>query len=238
MSLDINMTKYNHDQNIHFSAILREVVFGMEDGMVSSLGAITGIAIGSQDHSTVFLAGAVIIAVESISMGIGSYLSHRSGQEVNARKLVEEKIELAEFPKEEKEELFNMFMRDGWPKDLSRQMADEASRDKELMLKEMAYRELKISIGTPVSSLNLGLFMFVSYIFGGIIPLFAYFVLPISSAIKVSIVITLVGLFGLGAITTRYTQSLWLKSGLRVLLLGGIALLVGFWVGKLVVLFQ
>ena len=229
------MTKYNHGQNVHFGTILREVVFGMEDGMVSTLGAITGIAIGSQDHFIVLLAGMVIIAVESISMGIGSYLSNQSVKEVSARKLVEEKIELAEFPKEEKEELFQMFMRDGWPENLSRQMAEEASRNKELILKEMAYRELKIPVESSISPFKLGVSMFFSYIVGGAIPLIAYFVLPIALAIKVSILITLVGLFGLGAITTRYTKSSWLRSGLRVLLLGGIALLVGFWIGKLVV---
>ena len=228
------MTKYNHGQNVHFGTILREVVFGMEDGMVSTLGAITGIAIGSQDHFIVLLAGMVIIAVESISMGIGSYLSNQSVKEVNARKLVEEKIELAEFPKEDKEELFQMFMSDGWPENLSRQMAEEASRNKELILKEMAYRELKIPVESSISPFKLGVSMFFSYIVGGAIPLIAYFVLPIALAINVSILITLVGLFGLGAITTRYTKSSWLRSGLRVLLLGGIALLVGFWIGKLV----
>ena len=147
---------------------------------------------------------------------------------------MEEKIELAEFPKEEKEELFQMFMRDGWPENLSRQMAEEASRNKELILKEMAYRELKIPVESSISPFKLGVSMFFSYIVGGAIPLIAYFVLPIALAIKVSILITLVGLFGLGAITTRYTKSSWLRSGLRVLLLGGIALLVGFWIGKLV----
>ena len=75
--------------------------------------------------------------------------------------------------------------------------------------------------------------MFVAYIIGGLIPLFAYFVLPISMAIKVSTVVTLIGLFALGAATTRYTKGSWLKMGSRVLVLGGIALTVGFFVGKL-----
>ncbi len=48
------MTKYQHHRNTSIGSTIREIVFGMEDGMVSTLGAITGIAIGSQDHYTEF----------------------------------------------------------------------------------------------------------------------------------------------------------------------------------------
>lgn len=230
------MAKYNHGREVNVSATLREVVFGMEDGMVSTLGAITGIAIGSQDHFTVILAGMVIISVEAISMGMGSYISNRSGYEVNQRKLWEEKSELAEFPKEEKKELIGLFIRDGWPEDLAQKMADEASLNKDLILAEMMYRELKIPSGAPISSPKLGLYMFFSYIIGGLIPLFAYFFLPTLLALKISIIVTLAGLFGLGAETSRYTKVSWLKSGLRVLIVGGISLAVGLLVGKIVAL--
>lgn len=232
------MTKYHHAQNDTISSTLREVVFGMEDGMVSTLGAITGIAIGSQDHFTVLLAGVVIISVEAISMGIGSYLSNRSGREVDRRKMAEEKIELAEFPTEEKEELLNMFMRDGWAESFARKMADEASRDKDLMLKEMTYRELKISSEDAVSSSRLGLYMFFSYIAGGMIPLSSYFFLSTDMALKVSVAVTLTGLFGLGAIITKYTKVSWIQSGSRVLCMGGIALAVGFLVGNIAVVLK
>ena len=59
-----------HHKKSNFASVLKEIVFGVEDGMVSTLGSITGIAVGSGNHSTVLLAGSVIIAVESISMGI------------------------------------------------------------------------------------------------------------------------------------------------------------------------
>src|SRR3989344_8832426 len=89
---------YVHHQSSHIASVLKEVVFGMEDGMVSTLGSITGIAIGSGDHSMVILAGIVIISVESISMGIGSYVSNLSHEEMNQRKIKEEQEELQNFP--------------------------------------------------------------------------------------------------------------------------------------------
>ncbi len=218
---------------MHVGTTLREVVFGIEDGMVSTLGAITGIAIGSQNKPTVLLAGIVIIAVESISMGVGSYLANKSKQSSDKQKLAEEKLELKKFPDEEKNELYQMFLRDGWSKKLAGHMMNEATSNKKLMLKEMAYRELQISSHKPMSAVKNGIYMYFSYIVGGVIPLTAYFVLPIEIAIPISIIETLAGLFLLGATTVKYTNERWFVSGTRVLTLGGIALLVGLLVGKL-----
>ena len=75
------------------------------------------------------------------------------------------------------------------------------------------------------------LFMFFAYIIGGIIPLSAYFFLPISDAISISIPLTLVALFAIGAGLTVYTKQSWIKNGLHMLIFGGAALLIGLTVG-------
>ena len=226
------MTIYDHHRTTSVSSTIREVVFGMQDGMVSTLGAITGIAIGSQDHFTVILSGMVIISVESISMGIGSYLSNRSEYDVNQRRIEEEKEEIAEFPQQEKSELIQMFIRDGWPEEIALEMSDVAAKDPTLMLKEMAYRELLIT-HKPSLAFRNSVFMFFSYILGGLLPLLAYFLLPLQSAMTVSVIITLIGLFGIGAYTTKYSKASWLKAGGRVLVLGTVAMGVGFLMGEL-----
>ena len=228
------MTLYNHQQNTSIGSTVREVVFGMMDGMVSTLGAITGIAIGSQDQYTVILSGTVIIAVESISMSIGSYISNRSEYEVNHRRIEEEKEEIEKFPNQEKEELLQMFIRDGWPADFAIKMSDAALKDPDLMLKEMTYRELLITDSSPNDALRNSLFMFFSYIIGGLLPLIAYLIVPIQNAMPISVVITLVGLFGLGAITTKYSKTSWVKAGSRVLLLGITALVIGLLLGEII----
>ena len=227
---------YIHHKSSKLVSAIREVVFGMEDGMVSTLGAITGIAVGSYDKFTVILAGSVIIAVESISMGMGAYISSLSARDIKKRKLYEEKMEIKDFPLEETEELREIYINDGWPKDLATKMAQVASKDRELMLKEMAYHELEVSPSDKSNPWHNGLFMFFAYIVGGIIPLFAYFAFPLNVAIYISIIITLAGLFILGAGTTKYTKGNWLKMGSRVLLLGGVALLAGYAIGKLAAL--
>lgn len=200
--------------------------------MVSTLGAVTGIAIGSQDHFMVVMAGMVIIAVESISMGVGSYLSNRSQQDLHHRVLHEEREEIKDYPHEEQHELNRMFIRDGWPPHLAEHMTEVAAKDRHLMLQEMAYRELNIagtSHGTPIRN---GIYMFIAYVVGGMVPLLAYLLMSVSQAMPISIVVTLLGLFGLGAATTRLTKGGWFRSGLRIMILGGLAMVIGLVVGN------
>lgn len=223
---------YIHHQKSSVITALKEIVFGMEDGMVSTLGAITGIAIGTRDPHVVLLAGFVIISVESISMGIGSYLSNLSHREVEQRKIAEEKEELENYPEEEKEELEMLYIKDGWPKDLAREMAEVAAKNPDLILKEMIKHELDLPSEESSPVLG-GLFMFSAYIVGGFIPLTAYIFLPISTALFISTPITLLGLFLLGSATTKFTKQNWLKASLRMLVLGGIALGVGLIAGIL-----
>lgn len=227
-----NNPKYIHHQRPGIASSIREIVFGMEDGMVSTMGAVTGIAIGSDDHFIVVLAGIVIIAVESISMGVGSYLSSKSEREVNERMLAEEREEIKKYPLEEKEEMVGLFVKDGWSKMLARKMAEEASAKKKLMLQEMAYRELQVFPSQKEEPIKNGFFMWGSYIIGGLIPVIPYFLIPaVEPVIPISIFITLVGLFFLGVATTRFTQRSWWKAGLEMLFIAGVAALVGYGVG-------
>src|SRR3989344_7305440 len=89
MGIHHNPDFIHHQKNSLSVSIIREIVFGMEDGLVSTMGAVTGIAAASQNHFIVILSGVVIIAVESISMGVGSYLSTKSERAMEERILAE-----------------------------------------------------------------------------------------------------------------------------------------------------
>lgn len=222
-----------HHNTSRIVSTIREIVFGLEDGMVSTLGAVTGVAAGSMDHGIVLLAGFVIISVESISMGIGSYLSNKSESDIHEQKLAEERYEISNYRHDEQVILENIYIKEGWPKNLAKNMATTAAKDKRLMLREMSYHEMNVVPFSSKDASRRGIFMFFAYIVGGFVPLVAYLFLPIEQAVYYSIIVTLVSLFLLGAITTKYTKKQWFKSGLRIFVLGGVALLVGLVVGKI-----
>ena len=100
-----------HHQKSKILPLLREVVFGVEDGMVSTLGAITGIATATGNYFIVVLSGVVVISVESISMGVGSYISNHSVKQLEKRKLYEEEIEVKKYPEAEPKRRFVRYRR-------------------------------------------------------------------------------------------------------------------------------
>lgn len=227
--------EYLHHQNPSIGASVREFVFGMEDGMVSTLGAVTGIAAATNDRFTIFLAGFVLVAVESLSMAVGSYLSSKSERAIDEHKLKEEQEELVRMPLEEKAELVEMYVKDGWPAPLATAMAETASQNKKLFLQEMAYRELKIIPDNMENPLRNGTIMGFSYIFGGAIPLVPYiFLAAVASSLGWSIGVTLLALFILGVYTTKFSHRAWWRAGGEMVLLASIAAGVGYGVGQLV----
>ena len=227
----VEKSKYIHHNDIKILANFRELVFGLEDGMVSTLGAVTGIAVGINNSRFIILSGIVIVIVEAISMAIGSYLSTKSIRELNDRKLKEEKSQIEEEINMEKQELFDIYVKDGWPKDFSKEMVQTASKDKKLFFKEMISKELKINIDETKNPARGAVLMLFFYIIGGSLPVIPYFFLEAPSSIVLSIVLTLIGLFILGVITSRFTNRNWLKSGSEVFLLASLAALMGYIIG-------
>lgn len=225
--------EYIHHADPVDTSFVREGVFGIEDGMVSTLGAITGIATATGDFFTVVLAGCVVIAVESIAMAVGSYLSSKSEKEIDERMLFEEKQEIAKFPKEEEEEAYEMFVEDGWSETLAKIMAEEAGKKPDLMLTEMAYRELKIIPDALEKPFHNAVIMGVAYVIGGSIPLLPYIIFQsIYTALPISIGVTLVSLFTVGVITTKFSKRTWWKAGLEMLALASAAAFIGWAVGQ------
>ncbi len=223
-----------HHQQRNVKERMREFVFGMEDGMVSTFGSITGIALATRDPFTILLAGFVIISVESISMAVGSYLSNKSANAIDARMMDEERLEIDEYPDEEKKELVDMYIRDGWSRTLAKNMAEEASKNKKLFLQEMAYRELEVLPNKKHNPVQNGVIMGVSYIIGGLIPLVPYLFVHTIRGIVISAGVTAVGLFCLGVFVSHYSKRSPLRSGGEMLLLAGIAATVGYIVGQVI----
>ncbi|MFC1598080.1 VIT1/CCC1 transporter family protein [Patescibacteria group bacterium] len=217
-----------------FFSSLREVIFGLEDGIVSTLGAITGIAGGIQDSDVVILAGFVIIVVESMSMAAGTFLSSKSEAEVNQRMLNEEREEIEKEPAKEREEIIKFYKERGFSDKETKILVKRITGNKELMLEEMAYRELRIIPSKNGTPKNDAVFMGISYIIGGIIPLSAYFYLPLVYAIVVSVASSVLILFIIGYSKGKMVHVNKLRSGAEMVLVSLTAAGIGYAVGRII----
>jgi VIT1/CCC1 family predicted Fe2+/Mn2+ transporter len=63
---------------------IRNFIFGAEDSLVSTVGLLAGIAAGGQNQKDIIMTGVVLILVEGLSMGVGSYLSEYTTEESHA----------------------------------------------------------------------------------------------------------------------------------------------------------
>ena len=212
---------------------LRDAVFGTQDGLVSTLGALTGIAEGTHSREAVIIAGCVIIVVESLSMAAGSYLSSKTQRAYLERLLREEEEAIAKDPEGERRELWEMYRARGYADAEITIIAKRLFSDKKLLLEDMAHKELGICPQVLEDSAGNAIVMGTAYVLGGLVPVLPYVVLPITVAMPVSIGGTLVALFAFGGLKGRVVGQVWWHSALEMLLIAGLAGWAGFIVGRL-----
>jgi predicted membrane protein (TIGR00267 family) len=213
---------------------IRELVFGLEDGLVSTMGAVAGIAAGTENGGIVVLSGLVIIAVEALSMTAGSYLSNKSHREMLEKKIADERREIETQPEEETEELRVMYRQRGFSEDEITILVRRITQDKALWLEEMVAKELHIGMNDLVEPNSRAVIMGISYVIGGAVPLVPYLVLPVGIALPVSVVATIAALYAVGFIKGRATGLSSMKSGGEMMLVASAAALVAYLIGKAV----
>jgi len=213
---------------------IRQLVFGFEDALVSTLGAITGIAGGSHDNFVVVLAGMVIIFVESLSMGVGAYLSSKSEREVVEAVAKKEKELISQDIEGEKREIRRYLKKYKFtPEEIEKVVERLIARPK-MLFEEMMLHEYQMFPEPKQRSLKRGLVMWLSYFVGGFFPVLPYLFFPIEIAFNTSITVTVIILFLFGAVKTRFTARPWWKSGAEMAILSVSAALIGYVVGRLV----
>lgn len=212
---------------------LRDAVFGTQDGLISTLGALTGIAEGTRSDEAAVIAGLAIVVVESISMASGAYLSSKSQRQYLERLLREEEAAIATDPEGEWRELWAMYRGRGYSDHEITVIANRLFSDKKLLLEDMAHKELGICPEALEEPLGNALVMGVAYILGGIVPVFPYFLFPIQTALPLSIISTSITLFALGSLKGVAVAQVWWRSGLEVLGIAGMAAATGFAIGRI-----
>jgi len=213
---------------------IRSVVFGVEDGLLSTLGVMTGIAAGTNNKGVIILSGFVVVLVEALSMGAGTYLSSKSEKQAQ-EKLVREELErIKQNPEEERKELVKMYEKRGYHKSEIDRMVNHVMKDEKLLLEEMAHKELGIITGKTDNSIKSSLYMFFSYIIAGFIVVVPYVLPSVKAGIIVSIIIAALGLFLLGYYKGHLTDINKKKSGLEMLIIAIVVALAGYIIGYII----
>jgi vacuolar iron transporter family protein len=214
---------------------LRAAVMGFNDGLVSNLSLVMGVAGALANDRVILLTGIAGLLAGAISMAMGEWLSVQSSRELYLNQIAIEEEELENAPEEEKRELTLLYQAKGMsPKDAAN-LAEEVFQDKDRALNTLIAEELGIDRNElGGSAWEAALTSFVLFAVGAIMPLFPYFFCSGLQARQWSLVASVAGLILIGAASSLFTgRSLWFSCA-RQVLFGLLAAAVTFYVGRLI----
>lgn len=213
---------------------LRAATFGVNDGLVSNLALVMGVAGGTSDSQVVLLAGVSGLMAGAFSMGAGEWVSVRSQRELYEREIEVEAEELEAFPEEERDELALIYQAKGIPESEAEALADQIMEQPETALDTLAREELGIDPDSLGSAWVAALSSFVSFVAGAVVPVVPFMIGSGPGAIWAAASLAAAGLFMAGALISVFTARGALRSGVRMVLIGGVAAGVTFLIGSAV----
>ena len=213
---------------------IREVVFGAQDGLLSTLALVTSVAVADVGNTTVLIAGLAGALAGMITMASGAYLGSRAEQDIQSAEIAKEVKELEEHPAEELAELVVLYQREGLTFGEAKGVAEHIANDKDLWLRTMIEKELGLSPEVTTNPIKDALTMGAAFIVAAIIPILPYFFADGGVAISASVPAALVALFVLGMGKGRVVQKSPVLQGLEILVIGAAAAGVGFALGEII----
>jgi vacuolar iron transporter family protein len=218
---------------------LRAAVLGSNDGLVSNMSLVMGVA-GAEAGANlgghaILITGLAGLLAGACSMAMGEWLSVQSSRELYQRQIAIEKEELDASPQEEAEELALIYQAKGLPEAQARTMAEAIIRDKDNALDTLAREELGIDpqeLGG--SALEAAVTSFALFAVGAIIPVLPFLFLAGTAAVVTSLSVSTIALFGIGAAITLMTGRGILYTGVRQLAFGYSAAGITYGIGRLI----
>ena len=222
---------------IHRVGLLRAMVLGANDGIISTACLILGVAAANETRSVILTAGFAGLVAGAVSMALGEYITVSSQRDSEYADIAKEKWELETMPEHELDELTAIYVSKGLPQALARDVAEELTK-KDALGTHLA-EELGISVITQARPLQAAIGSAGSFTVGAAIPLIT--VAVASSATRISatrisatlIIVTIMGLAGLGYTSAKFGKADVSKPTFRVVVGGVAAMAITMAVGSL-----
>jgi VIT1/CCC1 family predicted Fe2+/Mn2+ transporter len=216
------------------SGALRAAIFGANDGLVSNLALVMGVAGGQASGRLILLAGVAGLLAGAFSMGAGEYVSVRSQRELFEREIELEAEEIRVMPEEEQNELALIYRAKGIPKEEAEALAKSIFSDPAHALDTKAREELGLNPEELGSPWGVAVSSFVSFALGAIVPVIPYVIGSGVAAFWAAVAAAAVALFAIGAGVGLLTGRSFVRGGLRQLFIGALAAAATFGIGRLI----
>ncbi|HUJ85796.1 MAG TPA: VIT1/CCC1 family protein [Burkholderiales bacterium] len=213
---------------------LRAAVLGVNDGLVSNMSLVMGVAGAEFSQQTVLVTGLAGLIAGACSMAMGEWLSVQSSRELYQKQIATEKDELAQVPDEEQEELVLIYQSKGMDRPSAEQTAARVMANKDAALDTLVREEIGVNPkdlgGSAWSAASAS---FAVFMLGAIFPVAPFFFAGGAAGVAASLALSGAALFASGALTSVFTGRGALFSGLRQAAIGLAAACVTYGLGKL-----
>ena len=213
---------------------VRDMIFGANDGLVSTLAFVAGVVGAITNPSIVLISGVAELFAGTISMAVGSYQSAKSELEVLERESQRKQVKRRTTPEKERAELTKFYEEEGFREEEAKAIVDRIAKKSDLSIQLSTLEELGLSpkeLGNPVKA---GVLCGVSFGLAALVPILP-FAFPIGTweALIASAIGTVANLFGVGAMKTIFSRKNWVWSGLEMMVIGASAATITFIIGTI-----
>ena len=221
---------------------IREVIFGMQDGLISTAVLVSSVYAATQDSFVTVIAGLAGGLGGVVSMATGSYLGSQAEREVKMAEIGSASNDLHESRSEVVARLVVLLRSEGLSEEAAVLVAETLAQSEGALLNTVIEKELGLSADNDTVPWKDALAMGASFFVGAAVPIIPYIIaafnmMPGAMAVWASIVGTAIGLFVMGAGKTRFTLRNPVVSGLEMLAIGVVSAVLGYALGALITFF-
>lgn len=213
-----------------------DIIYGASDGIVTTFAIVAGATGALLSPIVIMILGIANLLADGFSMAAGNYLGAKSEIEYFRKERQRETWEVEHVPDAEREEVRQIFRRKGLASHMADKLTEIITSNKKVWVDIMMTEELGILPAENVSPWKSAFATFLSFLVAGSMPLMFFifsYTTMIENVFALSAITTAVSLFVVGALRVKITKTNWIKSGIEMLLVGGIAATVAYVIGYL-----
>jgi VIT1/CCC1 family predicted Fe2+/Mn2+ transporter len=213
---------------------IREFVFGIQDGLISTVGLLAGMQAGGSNRLTILMAGTASVLAGAFSMSAGAYLSSKAEKEIFDYELKKEAGYIDREPYMAQEGLLQALNQEGLSREAAYRIVKLLEERKSVFVSTFQEKVLGLGSADVNNPIKGSLVMALSFVSGGTIPVLPFLVLPLDTALLVAVALAGTALFGVGMFKGRLAGQSLGRSGVEFLIVALIATGLGYAVGSLI----
>lgn len=235
-SENVNLSTKHSERHTIIGKHIKDIIYGGLDGLITTFAIVSGVAGASLSSSIILILGIANLLADGFSMAVSNYMGTKAEIEFARKERKREEYEVDHFPEGEREEIRNIYRKKGFKGEDLEKVVNVITSDKKIWVDTMMVEELGI-LTDENSPIHAALATFISFLIVGAIPLspyiVAYFYPPLIkyNIFYITTAMTAITIFTMGALKSKFTSTNWLRSGIEMFLIGGLAAAVAYYVG-------